>query len=310
VTQLPTLAVSTGNFTRTFKDLSSTSSEIATGDLNNDGDLDIITSTSIALNLHINDGSGNFSASYPDLTLTGGAAWGLALGDIDGDGNIDIVASKTGIGDLDLFQGNGDGTFGSFPGIAGVTGGGAGVKLGDINNDGFLDIITNAYSNMYVLIGDGTGSFTQAGGSPKALGVANTANLSLADLNNDGYLDVVMAGGTGSSLVLVLLNNQNNTFANAVQYPTGSDGYRVITGDYNNDGNIDIAVANLSSSNITVLEGIGDGTFTAFSGSPYAVGGLPILIMMVIQISLTPIIISADLVSCCLLLPPLPQRIS
>ena len=43
-------------------------------------------------------------------------------------------------------------------------------------------------------------------------------------------------------------------------------------GDFNNDGVLDLAVANSNDNTISILLGVGDGTFTAANGSPISAG--------------------------------------
>jgi hypothetical protein len=75
--------------------------------------------------------------------------------------------------------------------------------------------------------------------------------------------------------VSVLLGNGDGTFAGKVGYQAGTVPASVALGDLNGDGRIDIAVANSdeSDSTVSVLLGIGDGTFVA--KTDYGAGGWP-----------------------------------
>ena len=59
-------------------------------------------------------------------------------------------------------------------------------------------------------------------------------------------------------------------FSNASGSPiaTGTTPMSVVTGDFNGDGKLDLAVANANASNVTILLGKGDGTFTPAASSP------------------------------------------
>lgn len=84
---------------------------MALGDINDDGELDIVTANMVSDNVSvlIGDGAGGFTAS---TILTGGVQpYSVALGDIDGDGAIDIVVANRGSVDASLLLGDGDGAF-------------------------------------------------------------------------------------------------------------------------------------------------------------------------------------------------------
>jgi predicted nucleotidyltransferase len=67
---------------------------IALGDLDGDGDIDIVVGNVGSVNeVYVNDGSGilSLNASFGSNAST----YGLALGDVNGDGMIDIVTAES-----------------------------------------------------------------------------------------------------------------------------------------------------------------------------------------------------------------------
>jgi hypothetical protein len=61
--------------------------------------------------------------------------------------------------------------------------------------------------------------------------------------------------------------------------PAGAEGpYAITVADFNGDGMPDLAIVNRTSSNVTILEGAGDGTFQEFPSSPLSVGKSPVAI--------------------------------
>lgn len=50
-------------------------------------------------------------------------------------------------------------------------------------------------------------------------------------------------------------------FTVAQSYNVGTNPRDIITADFNKDGNLDLAVANTASSSVSILLGVGDGTF-------------------------------------------------
>lgn len=93
----------------------------------------------------------------------------------------------------------------------------------------------------------------------------------VADLNGDGQLDEVLFNGdvqdpnTYISGIAILLGNGDGTFqlkSTPVVGSSGATAQAVAAGDFNSDGIIDLAVANAGDSNIYILLGKGDGTFS------------------------------------------------
>src|ERR1039458_1289360 len=118
--------------------------------------------------------------------------------------------------------------------------------------------------------------FTPAPGSPFAVGTS-PRSVAVGDFNGDGKPDLALANESSNN-VTVLLDDGSGGFTAAPGSPfaAGANPFFVAVGDFNGDGKPDLAVANWSSNNVTVLLGNGSGGFTAASGSPFAVGLLPI----------------------------------
>ncbi|PYL01437.1 MAG: hypothetical protein DME19_01680 [Verrucomicrobia bacterium] len=156
------------------------------------------------------------------------------------------------------------------------------VVVGDFNGDGKLDLAVANYGcpacplpvngSVSILLGNGDATFKSAakydaGPNPQAVVVG--------DFNGDGKPDLAVANN-GSTNVAVLLGNGDATFQTAISYgvggspppPYAATGVLAI-GDFNRDGKVDLAVAN--SGGVSVLSGIGDGTFQ--NAVNYATGG-------------------------------------
>src|SRR5713101_5902772 len=75
-------------------------------------------------------------------------------------------------------------------------------------------------------------------------------------------------------LVAVAAQGQDVSFEAARNYEVGSGPFPVAVGDFNGDGIKDLAVANVSSNNVSVLWGNGDGSFQAPRN--FAAGSVPV----------------------------------
>ena len=110
-------------------------------DLDNDGDLDAVTTNlgDNTVSVLLNCGSGIFepAAHYP----TGPQSQGLAIGDLNGDGFADvIVASSDTFQDVVVLLGNGDGTLAPAA-TNGVLDDLSAVAAGDVDGDGDTDVV-------------------------------------------------------------------------------------------------------------------------------------------------------------------------
>jgi hypothetical protein len=211
---------------------------IAVGDLNGDGDVDLVVANECVIfevdnlcnsgvgvvGVLLGNGDGTFQPAV--YYLSGGwDAGSVAIEDMNGDGHPDLVVTDNrtaGRGHAGVMLNNGDGTFKDA--ILRTAGQEAGsVAAGDLNGDGIPDIaVVNTCQNnqctsgkVSFLAGIGGGDFTGVVSGALSGGILS-AGIAMGDVNADGRPDVVVANycgnsqicnGSGSASVSVLLNS-------------------------------------------------------------------------------------------------------
>ena len=244
---------------------------VATGDINNDGLIDIyFTGNQVSNKLYVNKGNLKFEDISERAGVQGDERWytGVTMGDVNGDGFLDIfcsVSGKFGHKTNQLFVNNGDGTFTEKAAEYGLDDIGHSVQgtFFDYDKDGDLDlyvanypptkfnsptfVYTNKMKNvtddetdhLYRNEGDRFTNVTNESGL-RAFGLSLSATV--GDLNNDSWPDLYVSSDFNSP-DLLYLNNQNGTFSEVVKQATSHTafyGMGADISDFNNDGNLDI----------------------------------------------------------------------
>ena len=220
------------------------------GDIDGDGDLDIIGGMGGGTNIMSmsNDGAGRFATAI--YHAAGSYPYSVDRGDLDGDGDIDIVVAIRGANSTDgnqmavLFN---DGS-GDFSNVVTYDSGNTpeDVVLGDFDGDGDLDAATGNQGvgeGITIFINDGTGAFSL--GTPISAFV-QVRKLKVVDINSDGYDDLLALHN--QAYLRILRNNQNGTFTLSDSilisdlvlngWPENFD-----VGDLDGDGDLDIALS-------------------------------------------------------------------
>ena len=253
--------VGPGNWSAVFSNFySSATNGLETGDVDGDGDIDVVIGNNGAANFaFLNDGSGALTGSTTfdaggDPTVT------LDLGDVDGDGDLD-VATGTFAGQSVVRLNDGSGNFGAPINFGGASDNTRPVVFGDADGDGGLDIAVGIDGGQNLVhFNSGSATFT----SSKTFGTGSdqTKHLDWGDVDNDGDLDLYV--GNFSEANAIYLNDGFASFTAGNTFGTGSDQTHWLdVGDIDADGDVDVVMANMSGAQNFPATNNGSGVFTA-----------------------------------------------
>ena len=198
----------------------SESFDVATGDVDGDGYLDLYVVNGYDDNiLYRNQGDGTFE----DVTASSGTSGGAGVNtqsaafvDVDRDGDLDLFVSAAELsgsarGNL-LFINQGGGTFQEEGQLRGVhkPGDAFNASFGDIDNDGDFDLWVASGHGGALYENDGAGFFSDVTAAWGLSGVTISSGCSFGDLDNDGRLDLIVADYGGG---VALFMNEGGTFA-------------------------------------------------------------------------------------------------
>jgi hypothetical protein len=238
---------------------------IAVGDFNDDGfaDLAVVNKNANTVTIFLGNGDETFQA--PTTTLvTGNAPTSIVAQAFNPNapGIIDLAVTNSTDNTLQIFLGNGKGTFTN--GVTydtGVTP--VFVASADVNLDGNLDLVvadsgaattTNTVGNsVSVFLGNGDGTFILPGGTRMDFAAGTTpTSFVIADFNDDGIPDLLVTA-SGDDAAALMIGASGGFFNAPIEVPVGTTPDSVATADFNGDGLPDVAISNFGSNTASVI---------------------------------------------------------
>ena len=255
-----------GFFLDTTATVSAGSRDQLLGDIDGDGDLDLLTASGLfGMFSYLNDGQGHFTPYFN--TVVGQTPSGATLADMNQDGYLDLLAGDADNATVAVAMNNGTGVFG-LPPLAGqyvnVGARPVSVTTGDVDGDGDLDFASANNTASTVTIGFNGGAsaiipYSITSVTTVSVGQQPTT-VQLADVDNDGDLDLLTSNATGNS-VSVRLNTGAGTFAAATTVAVGGAPSDLGLADLDADGDLDLITTNATDGTVSVRLNSGTGTF-------------------------------------------------
>lgn len=239
-------------------------------DVDNDGDMDIISADQTDQELFWYENTGNGVFSNELLIDNGvGEIVDIYANDIDGDNDLDIFTTAFDSDQILWFENLGGGNFSSKNTIPNglYAYGPASIRVADIDGDGLKDVIVASADLNDKIIwykNDGNNNFTYTASQVVASGsvISETYSIEVFDVDNDGDIDIVSAS-YGDDQIAWHENQGNGSFSTLSIISSNADGARrVFVKDIDGDGDKDIVSASILDDKIAWYKNQGGGNFS------------------------------------------------
>ncbi len=252
-------------------------SSLALGDIDDDGDLDIVAGYSdagVRDKVFFNDGNGAFDAGRP-FGQAGIVTTALVLADLDGSNGLDLIAGASEAQNT-IYLNDGTGSFASSTPFGTGSDRTISLAVGDVDGANGPDIVAGNNDGQSVLyLNNGVGGFAAGAIScsvtpgTRCIGSASepTSGVALGRLDADTALDLIVIREEASNQRY--LNDGAGNFGNAAAFGSSSgDSRTMATGDFDRDGDLDVATGEAERANeLYINDGSGNLSLLANFGS-------------------------------------------
>ena len=231
---------------------------MALGDVDGDGDLDLVDGNASRNRLYLNNGTADpwSGVTGSDITLDADSTQSIALGDVDGDGDLDLVGRQLQSDQPALPEQRDRGPLerrarlrhhpdANFTRV---------IALGDVDGDGDLDLVDGNDSGhaIRLYLNNGTADpWNGVIGSDITPDRISERALTLGDVDGDGDLDLVSGNQSGINR-LYLNNGTAAPFNGVIGSNITADAHTtraVSLADMDGDGDLDLVVGNDGQAN-------------------------------------------------------------
>jgi hypothetical protein len=232
---------------------------LASGDVNGDGWVDLISANFRSNSLTVYTNSGGTGLVLATHVPVPRVPVSVVTIDVNCDGRLDLISGSHVLDEVTVLTNDGRGGF-LLSASQSAAGSLISIAVADLNGDHYPDIVTVGSGNSEVLIltNDGRGVLGNACLSHAYSGPTSVA---VADVNEDGAPDVVTAN-IFTDNIAVFTNSGLAALGLPAFMHVGPAPTSIIAGDLNRDGHIDLACTTSGDSMVTVFWGDGKGGFS------------------------------------------------
>jgi len=244
-----------GGYTETTFEAGASSYFLLARDLDDDGRLDLIGIGDRVVNVFLQAHPMDFDVLPTVAAPFTYDTWAVA-DDLDGDGRIDLL-----LGNMNLWPGNGDGTF-AVPGTQLFSSPVSAAAAADLDGDERTDLVLALGESQVTTARSAGGGAFVLPYMVAGIGVV-PSDAVLADLDEDGHNDLVW----NALSVIWARGRADGTFGPSAGIPFPDTALMFTVADLNHDGHLDVVAATTRDVVVAVL-GNGDGTFVTGGTSP------------------------------------------
>lgn len=187
----------------------------------------------------------------------------LATEDLNSDGRPDIAVANVNDNTVSILLATAEGGFqAKVDYVVGAQP--VGILVADLDGDLLPDVVTvnRGTGDLSLLYNAGGGAFADA--VPLTLSAGSLPNaVDAADLNGDGAPDLAVTYGTPGIGTLAVLLASGAGFSAPALIPVGEGPRAVVAAELTGDSALDLITTNRNANSLTLLAGLGDGTFAA-----------------------------------------------